>query len=89
MTIALTIITTDVADALAIAAWVEEGRRRSEIARRPPFSEGVHSLRYGQIERPPQLLADRLVAHQSHGLRRARPAGPRQAHPRRCGCGPG
>jgi hypothetical protein len=63
------------ADTAAIPAWVEEGRPRSEIARRPPFSGGVHSLRYRRIERPPQLLADRLVAHQSHGLCRADPAG--------------
>jgi hypothetical protein len=28
------------ADPEAIPAWIEEGRRRSENARRPPFSEG-------------------------------------------------
>jgi hypothetical protein len=28
------------ADTGAIPAWIEEGRRRSENARRPPFSEG-------------------------------------------------
>jgi hypothetical protein len=29
------------ADAGAIPAWIEEGRRRSANARRPPFSGGL------------------------------------------------
>jgi hypothetical protein len=29
------------ADEQALAAWIEEGRRRAEAARRPPFSGGV------------------------------------------------
>ena len=32
------------ADPEAIPAWIEEGRRRSANARRPPFSGGLHSL---------------------------------------------
>jgi hypothetical protein len=31
------------ADAGAIPAWIEEGRRRSATARRPPFSSGLSS----------------------------------------------
>ncbi len=30
------------ADPAAIPAWIEEGRRRSASARRPPFSGGIH-----------------------------------------------
>jgi hypothetical protein len=30
------------ADPEAIPAWIEEGRRRRAVARRPPFSGGLH-----------------------------------------------
>jgi hypothetical protein len=30
------------ADPEAIPAWIEEGRRRAENARQPPFSGGLH-----------------------------------------------
>jgi hypothetical protein len=43
------------ADLEAIPAWAEEGRRRREAARRPPFSGGVHGSRLASCARPMSL----------------------------------
>jgi hypothetical protein len=52
------------ADADAIPGWIEEGRRRSANARRPPFSGGLSSLAPRERE-----------AVQAHDRRRLRAAG--------------